>query len=100
MISNFRMNALHRPDRNKIERRKSRRKSQNLVRLSDVLAAARSLEHPDIQPPTTNPRVRAILRCAGEYFRGERIPSPEARAAAAAILENVRRNSRMQKWRL
>ena len=78
-----------RPAMNKIKRRK--RKSQALVSLSDALAAARSLEHPDIPPPTKNPRVRAILALAGEFFRGERIPSAETRAAAAAIFENVRR---------
>jgi hypothetical protein len=79
-----------RPAMNKIKRR-SRRKSQASVRLADALAAARSLEHPDIPPPTKNPRARAILRLAGAYFRGECMPSPETRAAAAAILDSVRR---------
>jgi hypothetical protein len=60
-----------------------------------ALEAAHSLENPNIRPPTTNPRVLAILKLAGEYYRGEKQPSPQVRAIARRILENARRiNSR------
>jgi len=58
---------------------------------AEALQAARTLEHPEIRPPTTNPRVLAILKLAGEYYRGERVPRPHVRAMARAILANVRR---------
>jgi hypothetical protein len=57
----------------------------------EALEAARSLEHPDIRPPITNPRVLAILKLAGEYYRGERTPSPAVRAIAHAILAHANR---------
>jgi hypothetical protein len=57
----------------------------------EALVAARTLDHPEIKPPTTNPRVLAILKLAGQYYRGERAPTPHVRAIADAILANVRR---------
>jgi hypothetical protein len=62
----------------------------------EALDAARSLESPYIRPKVTNPRALAILKLAGEYYRGEKTPSPMVRAIAQRILENARRinNSR------
>jgi len=62
----------------------------------EALEAALSLERRDIKPPTNNPRVLAILKLAGEYYRGEKQPSPRVRAIAQRILANARRitNSR------
>lgn len=57
----------------------------------EAFAAARMLEHPDNIPTTINPRLRAILKLAGEYYRGERMPTPQVRAIADAILAHVRR---------
>jgi hypothetical protein len=59
---------------------------------ADALAAAFSLEKPNSIPPSvTDPKVREILKIAGEYYRGERVPTPQVRAIANAILANVRR---------
>jgi hypothetical protein len=61
----------------------------------EALDAARSMESPYIKPKVTNPRALAILKLAGEYYRGERKPTPQVRAIAAAILKNANRlNSR------
>jgi len=57
----------------------------------DALTAAYSLDHPEIRPPTNNPRVLAILKLAGEFYRGEKQPTPYVRAMARRILENARR---------
>jgi hypothetical protein len=57
----------------------------------EALAAARTLEHPDIKLPIANPKVIEILKLAGEYYRGERKPTPQVRAIANAILAGIRR---------
>jgi hypothetical protein len=54
----------------------------------EALTAARSLERRDSRPPITNPRVLAVLKLAGEFFRGERIPSQYTRTMARVILAN------------
>jgi hypothetical protein len=57
----------------------------------EALAAARMLEHPDNIPSVINPRLRAFLKLASEFYRGERQPTPQVRAMARAILANARR---------
>jgi hypothetical protein len=57
----------------------------------DALTAVYSLDHPKIRPPTNDPRVLKILKLAGEYYRGERTPSPYVQAMARRILDNAQR---------
>jgi hypothetical protein len=57
----------------------------------EALQAAGMLEHPNNIPVTLNPRLRAFLKLAGEFYRGEREPTPQVRAIAQAILANARR---------
>jgi len=68
----------------------------------EALEAAIALERrPGWVPPLArdNPVARRILEIAGEYYRGERTPTPRVRAIARRIIEDAERAERRRRRR-
>ena len=64
---------------------------------SDPMEVARALELGFPPPADLDPTARRILQVAGEFIRGERVPTARDRRVARKILAHVRRVERRRR---